>query len=99
MSAFCLLQIGNIRDRVRLKQYTDAGPATVSSFGGELVFRGKLSGVLSGKPSHESVVVIRFPDAASANGWYASKDYQDLVENRDAAADVIVTRFDEPDFF
>lgn len=99
MSAFCLLQIGNVRDRDRLKIYTDAAPATVADFGGELVFRGKASGALSGELGHESAAVLRFPDSASADGWYASEGYQALVGDRDAAADVVVTRYDKPDFF
>lgn len=99
MSAFCLLQIGNVRDRARLKLYTDAAPATAVSFGGELAFRGQVSGVLCGQPGHESAVVVRFPDPLSANAWYASEGYQALVADRDAAADVTVTRYDETDFF
>ena len=45
VSAFCLLQI-SVRDAVQLKVYTDAAPATVAPFGGELVFTGKVSGIL-----------------------------------------------------
>ena len=98
MSTFYLLQI-SIKDAAKLKEYTDAAPATVLSFGGELVFRGKVSDVVSGQPEHISAVVLKFPDQASAKAWYASKDYQDLIEIRDAAADVVVTRYDEADFF
>jgi uncharacterized protein (DUF1330 family) len=98
MSTFYLLQI-SVKDPVKLKKYTDAAPATVTSFGGELVFRGKVSGISSGQPEHSSAVVLKFPDKTSANGWYASKDYQDLVGIRNEGADVIATRYDEPDFF
>lgn len=98
MSAFYLLQI-SVRDAAKLKEYTDAAPATVVSYGGELVFRGKVSDISSGQPQHSSAVVIKFPDQASANGWYQSSDYQDLIEIRDTGADVVATRYDEPDFF
>ena len=98
MSAFCLLQI-SVKDAAALKVYTDAAPATVVPFGGELVFRGEVSGALSGEPSHDSAVVIRFPDSESANGWYASNGYQGLLEDRNAGAEVVVTRYDEAEFF
>ena len=99
MSTFCLLQISAIKDHAKLKKYTDATPQTVVPYGGELVFRGKVSDTLSGQAPHISAVVIKFPDQASANGWCESKAYQSLIANRDAAAEVIVTRYDEPDFF
>ena len=98
MSTYYLLQI-NVKDPVKLKEYTDAAPATVKSFGGELVFRSKVSNILSGKPNHTSAVVLKFSDQASAQAWYKSDEYQRLVEIRDAAAEVVVTCYDEPDFY
>ena len=98
MSAFCLLQI-SVKDPVQLKMYTDAAPATVAPFGGALVFRGKVSSILSGASTHNSAVVIRFPDSASADSWYGSEGYQALLEHRNAGAEVVVTRYDEGDFF
>ncbi len=98
MSAFYLLQI-SVKNPVKLKVYTDAAPATVVSFGGELVFRSTVSGISSGQAGHSAAVVLKFPDRASAEGWYMSKDYQDLVEIRDQGADVVATLYDKPDFF
>ena len=48
---------------------------------------------------HSAAVVIKFPDQASAEGWYHSEGYQALLEKRNAAAEVVATRYDEPDFF
>ena len=98
MSSFYLLQISD-KDPVKLKEYTDAAPVTVQPFGGELVFRSKVSGIESGEPGHSSAVVIKFPDQDSAKGWYNSEDYQSLMEKRNAGADVAATRYDEPDFY
>jgi uncharacterized protein (DUF1330 family) len=98
MSSFILLQI-KVKDPIKLKEYTDPAPATVAPFGGELVFRGNVSGTEWGQSWYSCAVVIRFPDQKSSSGWYASKGYQDLVETRNEAADVIATRYDEPDFF
>lgn len=98
MSSFYLLQISD-KDPVKLKEYTDAAPATVEPHGGELVFRSRVSDTESGEPGHSSAVVIKFPDKASAKAWYDSEDYQALMEKRNAGADVAATRYDEPDFF
>lgn len=98
MSTFYLLQI-RVKDAAKLEQYSVAAPATVMAHGGKLVFRGRVSGVASGSPVHSSAVVLEFPDTDSAEGWYTSKEYQALTGNRDAAADVVATRFDETDFY
>lgn len=98
MSTFYILQI-NVKDADKLQEYIDAAPATVLSCGGELVFRGNISDVVSGVPEHTFAAVLKFPDIAMAKAWYESNDYQALVKNRDAAADVIVTRYEETDFF
>ncbi len=98
MSVFCLLQV-SVKDFVKIKEYTDVAPATVNPFGGELLFRSNVSDILSGKPNHTFAVVINFPDKAAAKGWYESADYQDLIEIRDAGADVVATLYDESEFF
>lgn len=98
MNSFYILQI-SVKDPVKLKEYTDVAPTTIVPFSGELVFRGKVSDILSGKPEHTAAVVIKFPDQSSAKDWYESEEYQSLIENRDSAAKVIVARYDNPDFF
>ena len=98
MSAFILLQV-DVKDENKLKIYTDAAPATVKAYNGSLVFRGKVSEIVSGDPGYTFAVVLKFPDAQSANDWYESDAYQNLIENRDKAANVIATRYDEVDFF
>lgn len=98
MSSFILLQI-KVKDPVKLKEYTDPAPATVAPFGGELVFRGNVSGTEWGQSWHSCAVVIKFPDQESSSGWYASKGYQDLMEKRNAAADVIAQDMMKETFF
>jgi uncharacterized protein (DUF1330 family) len=50
--------------------------------------------VLSGEHSHTDTVVIRFPDAGSAAGWYASADYQALIPLREQAADIVLVSYE-----
>lgn len=59
MSSFILLQI-KVKDPIKLKEYTDPAPATVAPFGGELIFRGNVSGIEWGKSWHSCAVVINF---------------------------------------
>lgn len=98
MSTFYLLQI-RVLDESTLKEYIVAAPKTVAPFGGELVFRGRISDILSGQPEYTTAVVLKFPDQATAEDWYESEDYQSLLEIRDSAAEVVVTRYDESDFY
>ncbi len=98
MSTFYLLQI-KVLDENMLKEYIDTAPKTVALFGGELVFRGRISKTLSGQPKHTTAAVLKFSDRTTAEDWYNSKDYQSLLEIRDSSAEVIVTRYDASDFY
>ena len=46
-------------------EYRKKVPATLEPWGAELIFRGKLSSVLSGSHVHTDTVVIRFPNLKS----------------------------------
>ena len=98
MSSFILLQI-TVKDPAKIEEYYNAAPPTVAAFGGELVFRSRISNTISGSPQHTAAVVLKFPDKASGAGWYDSEDYQNLIENRDEGAEVVATQYDPPDFF
>ncbi|MFA7292302.1 MAG: DUF1330 domain-containing protein [Rhodocyclaceae bacterium] len=78
----------SIRDEARWAEYRSKVPATLEPWGAELLLRGKAAAVLGGCHSHTDVVVIRFPDLASVNGWFNSAAYQALIPLRSAAADV-----------
>jgi len=49
--------------------------------------------VLAGPHAHTDTVVIRFPDAASVDGWYQSAAYQALIPLRSEAADLVLVSF------
>ena len=59
-----------------------------------MIFRGRRVAVLSGEHPYLDTVVIRFPDAAAAAGWYASSAYQALIPLREQAADVALISYD-----
>lgn len=58
------------------------------------MFRGKLSSVLSGQHTHDSTVVIRFPNMEALNDWHSSDQYQSLIPLRLEAADVDLLSFE-----
>ncbi len=83
----------SIRDEARWAEYRGKVPATLEPWGAELLLRAKTAAVLGGSHDHTDVVVIRFPDLASANGWFNSAAYQALIPLRSAAADVDLISF------
>jgi len=80
--------IGNITvlDQTRWSEYRSKVPATLTPWGGELVFRGKRSKAFCGEYDHTDIVVIRFPNAQALNNWFDSDAYQALISIREQAA-------------
>ena len=74
-------------------EYTRQVPATLVPWGAELVFRGKQFAAFSGQSPHADIVVIRFPDAAAVNDWFASAEYQALIPLREEAAEVVLLAY------
>lgn len=91
----CAYIIGHIavRDETKWAEYRSRVPATLVPWSAELVFRGKLEGVLGGSFGHADTVVIRFPDMADLRGWFESPAYQALIPLREQAADVLLLAY------
>lgn len=77
-----------VRDAAKWADYRVQVPPTLAPWGAELLLRAGDAEVLAGQHAHSDVVVIRFPDAAAAEGWYRSAAYQALLPLRSAAADI-----------
>lgn len=75
-------------------EYRSKVPDTIAPWGAELVFRGELAEVFSGRHDHRDTVVIRFPDLAALQGWYRSPAYQALIPLRERAADVVLLAYE-----
>ncbi len=89
--------IGHITviDQEKWMDYRSKVPATLEPWGGELVFRGGLSSVLSGNHKHSDTVVIRFPDLQSLTNWHSSPQYQSLIPLRQEAAEIDLLAYEE----
>jgi uncharacterized protein (DUF1330 family) len=92
--AACIIGHVAVRDSVKWEEYCAKVPATLAPFGAALLLRGKRLHVLTGEHSYTDTVVIRFPDAASVESWYASAAYQQLIPLREVAADVTIVAFE-----
>ena len=79
-----------VKNTEKWAEYRKQVPATLESWGAELVLRGKRIAILAGEHQHSDIVVIRFPDKESVNDWYSSPAYQALIPLREQAAEMIV---------
>lgn len=93
MAAYVIGHI-TVKDAEKWAEYRGLVPDTLAPWGAELVFRGKRTGVLSGRHDHEDTVVIRFPDPESVSDWYNSAAYQALIPLRTQAADMDLVSYD-----
>ena len=96
LSAFVIGHI-TVKDKSLWGEYRGQVPATLAPWGGNLVFRGQRLAVLGGRHEHADTVVIRFPDRAAVEGWFASAAYQALIPLRERAADVVLVSYEATD--
>ncbi len=93
-NAYLIGQI-TIIDADKWEEYRSQVPATLEPWGGQLVFRGNLSAVLSGEHKHSDAVVIRFPDLKALTDWHSSPQYQSLIPLRQEAAEIDLLAYEE----
>jgi uncharacterized protein (DUF1330 family) len=93
MAAYLIGQI-TVKNPELWKTYVDGVQKSLPPFAAEVVFRGKRSAVLAGEHHHQNAVVLRFPDQAALQNWYASAAYQALIPVRDQAAAVVLVSYD-----
>ncbi|OOG23198.1 hypothetical protein B1C78_12015 [Thioalkalivibrio denitrificans] len=93
MSAYLIGHM-TVRDTALWDEYRARVPDTLGPFGGEVLFRGRRRAVLAGEHDHPDAVVIRFPDAAALDAWFASEAYQALIPVRERAADMVLVSYD-----
>ncbi|MGA2403575.1 MAG: DUF1330 domain-containing protein [Syntrophobacteraceae bacterium] len=89
MSA-CVIGHITVKDPDKWSEYRSKVPPTLAQWGGEVIFRGRRVKVFCGELPYVDTVVIRFPDAGSASGWYDSASYRALIPLREQAADIIL---------
>jgi uncharacterized protein (DUF1330 family) len=75
-----------VADPERYRDYAAHTESTLEPFGGRFIVRGGASEVLEGSWDPGRLVVIEFPDADSARGWYASEAYRAILPIRQEAS-------------
>lgn len=93
-SAYIVGQI-TVKNPEMWAEYRSKVPATLTPWGGGLVFRGKQLAALSGENPHTDIVVIRFPSVAALNSWFSSDAYQSLIPLRQQAAEMVLLSYEE----
>ena len=94
MAAFLVGTI-RIKDPVRWQEYVGRVGATFVQYDGDVLARGAKAVELAGHAHGERMVVARFADLAALQRWHDSPEYQALVPLRLAAADVVLTAYED----
>jgi uncharacterized protein (DUF1330 family) len=87
MKAYVLAHI-RVHDPERMKIYSRMATPIVAQFGGRYLVRGGDLEALEGSGIDTAVrlVIIEFPDAASARSWWNSPEYQEAKKLRQQVA-------------
>ena len=96
MPAFCVGHI-QVKNAEAWEQYRSRVGATITRYGGQLLFRGRQARLCSGVMPHESVVALQFEDLDAANRWHDSPEYQALIPIRERGADVTLVLYASQD--
>jgi uncharacterized protein (DUF1330 family) len=86
MAAYVIAQV-DITDPETFKEYGDAVPATIAQYGGKYCVRGGAVTPKEGDWNPSRMIVLEFPDMATAHKWYDSPEYQAIIGIRQNASD------------
>ena len=86
MPAYVIADVRDVRDADTLVEYRRRNTDSVARHGGRFIVRGGDFAVLEGEWPTVRMVVVEFPDLASARGWYESEDYAPLKAMRQEAS-------------
>jgi uncharacterized protein (DUF1330 family) len=97
MQAYAVAHLRNVVIGADIAAYLERIDATLAPFGGRFVIHGGSLRVLEGTWTGD-LVVIAFPDRASAEGWYASPAYQAILplRTKNAVGDAFIVDGVEP---
>lgn len=75
-----------ITDPQTYREYTALTPAIVKRHGGRFLTRGDEVVTVEGETFTDRMVILEFPDQATAQAWYDDPAYQDASQFRRAAS-------------
>ena len=94
MPAYVIADVRAAHDQDALIEYRRGNTDSVARHGGRFVVRGGEMDVLEGDWDTRRIVVMEFPDMATARGWYESEDYAPLKALRQSASDTNIILID-----
>ena len=86
MAAYVIVSI-RIKDPVRYEDYKKMVPPSIAAYGGKFVVRGGTVETLEGSWKPERLVMLEFPSTAQARAWWASPEYAEAKQLRQATSD------------
>ena len=81
MTSYAVGVLHEVKMGPPIVEYLERIDATLAPFDGHFIVHGGEAKVLEGT-NPGTLIVIEFPDRASAQGWYASPDYQEILPLR-----------------
>jgi uncharacterized protein (DUF1330 family) len=74
MPAYVIVDI-SVHDPVPYEDYKKMAQKAVTDFGGRYIARGGATDALEGEWNPSRLVILEFPDTATARAWWGSSDY------------------------
>jgi uncharacterized protein (DUF1330 family) len=93
MAAYLIANI-EVTDPVMYEEYRKRVTATIAAHGGRYLTRGGAVTVLEGEFDVKRFVVVEFPSMDALRTWYASPEYQPLLELRKHASNSMLMMAD-----
>ena len=85
MTAYAISEV-EILDEARAGRYRELAEASIAQYNGRYLVRGARPQVPEGEwPLDERVVIVEFPTMERLREWYASPEYAEALEIRQAA--------------
>jgi uncharacterized protein (DUF1330 family) len=82
LAAYIVAEIGEIHDQKLYDRYRAQTPGCIAKFGGRFLIRGGQVEAAEGQWKPARLVVIEFPDMATAKRFYASPEYREILPLR-----------------
>jgi uncharacterized protein (DUF1330 family) len=81
VAAYMIVEV-ETTDEALMAEYRKHTPGLVAKFGGKFIVRGGKTRTLEGGWTPSRVVVLEFPDMATAERFYDSPDYKPVLDMR-----------------
>ena len=85
MPAYVIVEV-TIHDSKEYEEYKKLTPGSLTPFGGKFIVRGGQTESLEGDWNPQRIVMLEFPDVASAKAWWSSDLYSKAKVIRQRAA-------------